>query len=67
MRCKLLEDCYNAADFISSYENFIDCRLVDVRRDGKWSHYFFEWRALGSFKKFINELNAGKDGGALCK
>lgn len=66
--CKLLEEFVITQPTLSHHMKILcDCGLVDVRRDGKWSHYSLNGEALGSFKKFINELNAGKDGGALCK
>ncbi|MDD4319931.1 MAG: metalloregulator ArsR/SmtB family transcription factor [Acidaminococcaceae bacterium] len=66
--CKLLEEFIITQPTLSHHMKILcDCGLVDVRRDGKWSHYSLNGEVLGNLKKFVNKLNDGKDGGALCK
>ena len=45
-----------------------DCGLVEVRREGKWSHYSLNCETLAAFQAFIGKLSCDKKNGECeCK
>jgi len=66
--CKLLEQFVITQPTLSHHMKILcDCGLVDVRRDGKWSHYSLNYETLESFKTFANSLVRCQNGDAICK
>lgn len=65
--CKLLEKFEISQPTLSHHmRTLCECGLVDVRKDGKWSHYSLNEEVLNSFKSFIKDLNACKKGNCEC-
>ncbi|MGN0242158.1 MAG: ArsR/SmtB family transcription factor [Candidatus Weimeria sp.] len=44
-----------------------DSGLVNVRKEGKWSHYSLNCEVLRDFKRFIGTLDHGEDAGCSCE
>ena len=45
-----------------------ECGLVEVRREGKWSHYSLNCETLAAFQAFIGKLSCDKKNGECeCK
>ena len=66
--CKLLEQFVITQPTLSHHMKILwDCGLVDVRREGKWSHYSLNDGVLVEFKTFINNLAGCKGGYGECK
>jgi len=66
--CKLLEQFVITQPTLSHHMKILcDCGLVDVRREGKWSHYSLNDDMLVEFKAFINNLAGCKGGHIACK
>ena len=40
-----------------------ECGLVEVRREGKWSHYSLNCETLAAFQTFIGGLSCDKKNG----
>lgn len=67
--CKLLERFEITQPTLSHHMRIlVECGLVEVRRDGKWSHYTLNCETLQAFKAFIDGLSCGeaKEGGCGC-
>lgn len=66
--CKLLEKFIITQPTLSHHMKILcDCGLVEVRRNGKWSHYSLNGRVLSAFKAFGNKFTDSRNGGDLCK
>ncbi len=66
--CKLLEKFEITQPTLSHHMRILcECGLVDMRKDGKWSHYTLNAEVLHSFQTFINELNSCKAGICTCE
>jgi ArsR family transcriptional regulator len=67
--CKLLEHFEITQPTLSHHMKILcECGLVQVRRDGKWSHYSLNCATLADFKQFIGGLSCcKKKGGCGCK
>ena len=66
--CDLLEQLTIGQSTLSHHMKILcDCGLVDVRREGKWSHYSLNDDMLVEFKAFINNLAGCKGGHIACK
>ncbi|MEA5092646.1 hypothetical protein SDC9_32785 [bioreactor metagenome] len=66
--CKLLEQFVITQPTLSHHMKILcECGLVDVRREGKWSHYSLNDGVLVEFKTFINNLAGCKGGYGECK
>lgn len=61
--CKLLEQFQITQPTLSHHMRILcECGLVDVRREGKWSHYSLNEETLQGFRQFTGELIApGKE------
>ncbi len=65
--CKLLERFEITQPTLSHHmKTLCECGLVEVRKDGKWSHYSLNCETLAAFKKFIGELSCCKDKNGCC-
>lgn len=55
--CKLLE-AFDITQPTLSYhmKNLTDCGLVNVRREGRWSHYSINAQVMEAFKAFVAGL-----------
>jgi ArsR family transcriptional regulator len=64
--CKLLEEFDITQPTLSHHMRVLcECGLVDVRKEGKWSHYTLNCDTLEAFKGFISGLECcGKDSGS---
>ncbi|NCC87131.1 MAG: ArsR family transcriptional regulator [Clostridia bacterium] len=61
--CKILEEFKITQPTLSHHMNLLcECGLVNVRKEGKWSHYSINKETLTNFKSFINELVPEKEG-----
>lgn len=38
-----------------------DCGLVSGRKEGKWTHYSLDTKAVGDFKNFLNLVTSAKE------
>jgi ArsR family transcriptional regulator, arsenate/arsenite/antimonite-responsive transcriptional repressor len=66
--CKLLEQIVITQPTLSHHMKILcDCGLVNVRREGKWSHYSLNDGVLVEFKAFINNLAGYRGGYSECK
>ena len=65
--CKLLERFDITQPTLSHHMKIlVDCGLVDVWKEGKWSHYTLNCETLQSFKSFIDGLSCCKEEGGGC-
>lgn len=56
--CKLLEAFDITQPTLSHHMKVLaDCRLVTVRKDGKWSHYSLNRDTLSACRQFIDALD----------
>lgn len=66
--CKILEEFEITQPTLSHHmKNLCDCGLVNVRKNGKWSHYSINCETLGLFKSFISSLECNCEGECECK
>jgi len=55
--CKLLERFDITQPTLSHHMKILcDCGLVNVRKEGKWSHYSLNSEALNYFKEYVEGL-----------
>ena len=67
--CKLLEKFEITQPTLSHHMRIlVECGLVDVRKEGRWSHYTLNCETLRAFQTFVDGLSCcGKsDGGCDC-
>ncbi|MEA5049970.1 MAG: metalloregulator ArsR/SmtB family transcription factor [Oscillospiraceae bacterium] len=68
--CKLLERFDITQPTLSHHMKIlVECGLVKVRRQGKWSHYSLDCETLGAFRAFMDGLSCKgeqKNGGCGC-
>ena len=65
--CKLLEQFEITQPTLSHHmKTLCDCGLVDVRKEGKWSHYSLNCETLTAFQQFIGGLSCCKGKGECC-
>lgn len=61
--CELLEAFEITQPTLSHHMKILcECGLVEVRKDGKWSHYSLCCETLKSFKEFVLSLECCKGG-----
>lgn len=61
--CKLLEAFEITQPTLSHHmKTLCDCALVNVRKEGKWSHYSLNCETLHTFKAYIGGLTCCRDG-----
>ena len=67
--CKLLERFEITQPTLSHHMKILcDCGLVNVRKEGKWSHYSLNCETLTAFKEYIEGLSCCKtEGDCECK
>ncbi len=66
--CKLLEAFQITQPTLSHHMKILcECGLVDVRKEGKWSHYSLNCETLSQFKDFISSLHCCPGGGCSCR
>ena len=66
--CNLLEKFEITQPTLSHHMRILcECGLVEVRKEGKWSHYSLNYETLTMFKMFVGSLNACKDGECSCQ
>jgi ArsR family transcriptional regulator len=66
--CKILEKFEITQPTLSHHMKILcESGLVNVRKDGKWSHYSLNCDTLMEFKQFIGDLSCGKEEGCNCK
>lgn len=67
--CNLLELFEITQPTLSHHmKTLCDCGLVEVRREGKWSHYSLNCETLAAFQAFIGKLSCDKKNGECeCK
>ncbi|MDD2993212.1 MAG: metalloregulator ArsR/SmtB family transcription factor [Pygmaiobacter sp.] len=62
--CNLLERFEITQPTLSHHmKTLCDCGLVEVRREGKWSHYSLNCETLAAFQAFIGGLSCDKKNG----
>ena len=60
--CKLLEQFEITQPTLSHHMKILcECGLVEVRKEGKWSHYSLNCETLNAFKKFVEGLSCCKE------
>lgn len=60
--CKLLEQFAITQPTLSHHMRILcDCGLVEVRKEGKWSHYSLNCGVLTAFRQFIGGLECRKE------
>jgi Predicted transcriptional regulators len=67
--CKLLERFEITQPTLSHHMRIlVECGLVNVRKEGKWSHYSLNCETLQAFKAFMDSLSCckGDNGGCDC-
>ena len=61
--CKILERFEITQPTLSHHMKILcDCSLVNVRKEGKWSHYSLNNEVSESLKIFFESINKNKDG-----
>lgn len=67
--CKLLEKFQITQPTLSHHMKILcECGLVDVRKEGKWSHYSLNCETLTAYKKFVDTLSCCKtNNGGCCR
>ena len=56
--CKLLERFAITQPTLSHHMKILcECRLVNVRRDGRWNHYSLHCETFSAFQAFIGALS----------
>lgn len=68
--CRLLEQFSITQPTLSHHMNVLcDCGLVNVRKEGKWSHYSLNCETLTAFRQFIDGLvcRCAQDGEEVVK
>ena len=66
--CKLLEAFQITQPTLSHHMKILcECGLVDVRKEGKWSHYSLNCETLSQFKDFISSLHCCQGGECSCR
>lgn len=67
--CNLLERFEITQPTLSHHmKTLCECGLVEVRREGKWSHYSLNCETLAAFQEFIGKLSCDKKNGECeCK
>ncbi len=67
--CNLLELFEITQPTLSHHmKTLCECGLVEVRREGKWSHYSLNCETLAAFQAFIGKLSCDKKNGECeCK
>ena len=59
--CVILEEFNITQPTLSHHMKILcDCGLVNVRKDGKWSHYSLNCDTLREFQDFIGSLDCSK-------
>ena len=62
--CNLLELFEITQPTLSHHmKTLCECGLVEVRREGKWSHYSLNCETLAAFQAFIGKLSCDKKNG----
>ena len=62
--CNLLELFEITQPTLSHHmKTLCECGLVEVRREGKWSHYSLNCETLAAFQAFIGKLSCDKKSG----
>lgn len=57
--CKLLEHFQITQPTLSHHMRILcECGLVDVRKEGKWSHYSLNEEILSAFQTYVGGLKA---------
>ena len=65
--CKLLEAFDITQPTLSHHMKILtECGLVNIRKEGKWSHYSLNSETLSAFKKFISELEFSCNEECIC-
>jgi len=65
--CKLLEAFEITQPTLSHHMKILtECGLVNIRKEGKWSHYSLNSETLSAFKKFISELEFNCNEERIC-
>ena len=65
--CKLLEAFAITLPTLSHHMRILtECGLVDVRKEGKWSHYSLNCETLKAYKQFIDSLSCSGNRGGCC-
>lgn len=65
--CKLLERFEITQPTLSHHmKTLCECGLVDVRKEGKWSHYSLNCETLAAFQQFIGGLSCCKGNDGCC-
>ncbi len=65
--CKLLEKFEITQPTLSHHMRILcECGLVDVRKEGKWSHYTLNCKTLAEFKEYISKLECCGGGECEC-
>jgi len=66
--CNLLEQFEITQPTLSHHMRILcECGLVEVRKEGKWSHYSLSEETLTMFKLFIGSLNGCKGVECSCQ
>ena len=68
--CRLLEQFGITQPTLSHHMKVLcDCGLVNVRKEGKWSHYSLNCETLTAFRQFIDGLvcRCAQDGEEVVK
>ena len=66
--CKLLEHFEITQPTLSHHMKILcECGLVEVRKEGKWSHYSLSCGTLAAFQRFIDGLSCVGETGACCQ
>lgn len=66
--CKLLEKFEITQPTLSHHMKILcECGLVELRKEGKWSHYSLNCETLQAFKQFIDGLSCCKEGVGDCR
>lgn len=67
--CRILERFNITQPTLSHHMKILcDCGLVNVRKEGKWSHYSLNCETLTAFKEYVESLSCCKtEEGCGCK
>lgn len=66
--CKILEKFDITQPTLSHHmKSLTDCGIVNVRKDGKWSHYSLNENVLQELKRYLSALKVSESGDCSCQ
>lgn len=65
--CKILEALKITQPTLSHHMKILcDCGLVNVRREGKWMHYYLNYQNIKNMKQLFSDITSNSES-CICK